>query len=211
MRIASRMWVVFAGLVAALTMLQGEVGKPQGIIDPNLAAEKDLSALPGMNPALVKGIMDRRPFLSQTDFNAFLSQSLKPEQLTPLYEKTFIHINLNTAPDAEILMIPRAGARMLREFKEYRPYPSLAKFRREIGKYVDATEVARLEQYVFVPVNLNTATDEDILTIPGVGARMLREFKEYRPYDNIEKFRREIGKYVNQKEVSRMERYVALQ
>jgi len=83
-------------------MLQGEVGKPQGIIDRNLAAEKDLSALPGMNPALVKGIMDRRPFLSQTDFNAFLSQSLKPEQLTPLYEKTFIHINLNPAPDAEI-------------------------------------------------------------------------------------------------------------
>jgi len=99
---------------------------------------------------------------------------------------------------------------MLREFKEYRPYNNLAKFRREIGKYVDAMEVARLEQYVFVPVNLNTASDEDILTIPGVGARMLREFKEYRPYDNIEKFRREIGKYVNQKEVGRMERYVTL-
>ena len=210
MKLKSPITMVAAGLLAGFAMLQGEVGKSQGVIDPNLAAEKDLTALPHMNATLVKGIMDRRPFLSMTDLNAFLSQTLKPEQLTELYGKTFIHINLNTAPDAEILMIPRAGNRMLREFKEYRPYNNLAKFRREIGKYVDAMEVARLEQYVFVPVNLNTASDEDILTIPGVGARMLREFKEYRPYDNIEKFRREIGKYVNQKEVGRMERYVTL-
>jgi DNA uptake protein ComE-like DNA-binding protein len=77
-------------------------------------------------------------------------------------------------------------------------------------KYVDDKEVARLEQYVFVPINLNTASDEDIQTIPGVGPRMLREFKEYRPYDSIEKFRREIGKYVDKNEVARMERYVTI-
>jgi hypothetical protein len=40
---------------------------------------------------------------------------------------------------------------MLREFKEYRPYTSLAQFHREIGKYVNDTELARLEQYVSVP------------------------------------------------------------
>lgn len=39
---------------------------------------------------------------------------------------------------------------MLREFKEYRPYPQIEKFRREMGKYVDKTEVARLERYVSI-------------------------------------------------------------
>jgi DNA uptake protein ComE-like DNA-binding protein len=63
---------------------------------------------------------------------------------------------------------------------------------------------------VFVPINLNTASDADILTIPGVGQRMLHEFKEYRPYDNIGKFRREIGKYVDKNEVARLERYVTI-
>jgi DNA uptake protein ComE-like DNA-binding protein len=198
-------------MAAALAGLQAEAGKSVGIIDPNLASEKELAALPHMNAVLVKGIMDRRPFLSMTDLNTFLGQSLKPEQINEFYGKAFVHINLNTAPDAEILMIPGAGARMLREFKEYRPYPNLAKFRREILKYVDAKEEARLEQYVFVAVNLNTGTDEDILSIPGAGARMLREFKEYRPYADIAKFRREIGKYVNEKEVARLERYVTLQ
>jgi predicted DNA-binding helix-hairpin-helix protein len=107
-------------------------------------------------------------------------------------------------------MIPGVGSRMLREFREYRPYKTMAQFRKEIGKYVDVKEVARLEQYVFVPVNLNGASDEDILSIPGAGKRMLREFKEYRPYTNIEKFRKEIGKYVDKKEVARLERYVTL-
>ena len=49
---------------------------------------------------------------------------------------------------------------------------------------------------MFIPVNLNTATDEDILSIPGAGARMVREFKEYRPWKTKEQFDKEISKYV---------------
>lgn len=63
---------------------------------------------------------------------------------------TIVPININTATDAEILRIPGVGPRMLREFKEYRPYTSIEQFRREIGKYVDKAEVARLEQYVVI-------------------------------------------------------------
>ena len=59
-------------------------------------------------------------------------------------------VNINTASDAEILRIPGVGPRMLREFKEYRPYTSIEQFRREIGKYVDKAEVARLEQYIVI-------------------------------------------------------------
>ena len=205
-----RILVLAAAVMAALVTMNAEVGK-SSLVDPNLAAEKDLAALPHMTPALVKGIVDKRPFLTMTDFDTFLSQTLSQEQRMELYAKTFVQINLNTCTDAEILMIPNAGRRMVREFKEYRSYPNLAKFRREIGKYVNAAEVARLEQYVFVPVNLNTASDEDLMTIPGMGARMLREFKEYRPYDKMDKFRREIGKYVSPKEVSRFERYVTIE
>ena len=50
---------------------------------------------------------------------------------------------------------------------------------------------------MFVPIKLNTASD-DILSIPGLGNRMLREFREHRPYKNIEQFRKEIGKYASQ-------------
>jgi DNA uptake protein ComE-like DNA-binding protein len=122
----------------------------------------------------------------------------------------FLHINLNKATKEEMKPIPGLGERMIHEFEEYRPYRTLSQFRREIGKYVDAKELARLEQYVFVPINLNTASDDDIKSIPGMGARMLHEFKEYRPYRSMEQFRREIGKYVNEKELARLESYVTL-
>jgi DNA uptake protein ComE-like DNA-binding protein len=188
---------------------QAQVAK--GLVDPNVAIEKDLLALPHVTPAVAKAILDKRPFASITELNALLaSQSLTAEQLGELYAKAFIHINLNTASGEEILLIPGAGRRMAREFAEYRPWKSYAQFDKEIGKYVDATQVARLKQYCFIPIDLNAASDEDILSIPGMGPRMLKEFKEYRPYKTIEQFRKEIGKYVNSKEVARLERYVTI-
>ena len=47
---------------------------------------------------------------------------------------------------------------------------------------------------LWVPIDLNTATGDEILLIPGVGARMQHEFEEYRPYTSMAQFRREIGK-----------------
>ena len=97
---------------------------------------------------------------------------------------------------------------MVHEFEEYRPYASIEQFQREIGKYVDDEEVARYEQYVFVPLGLNSASSEALATIPGMSSKMVHEFEEYRPYSSIEQFRREIGKYVDENEVARLERYV---
>ncbi|HLF84037.1 MAG TPA: hypothetical protein VI837_07685 [Blastocatellia bacterium] len=200
-------------LVMSVSMnVQGQVGKSLGLVDANTAAEKDLLTFPSMNPAIVKGLMEKRPFASVVDLNAYLlSQSVTPQQATEFYRKAFIHINLNTATREEIVLIPGAGNRMAREFAEYRPWRNFAQFDKEIGKYVGPAETARLAQYCFIPINLNTASDEDILSIPGAGARMLREFKEYRPYKAIEQFRKEIGKYVGPKEVARLERYVTIQ
>ena len=47
--------------------------------------------------------------------------------------------------------------------------------------------------------------------LPGVGDRMAHEFEEYRPYKNMEQFRKEISKYVDKKELARLERLVYLQ
>jgi DNA uptake protein ComE-like DNA-binding protein len=191
--------------------VESQVGKNTGVLDPNLAGEKELLALPHLNPKLMKNILDKRPFPSMTALHALLSDSLGKEQLAELYAKLFIPVNLNTATEEEILLIPGVGKRIAHELEEYRPYRTLAQFRREIGKYVDEKELARLEQYVFVPINLNTASDADILSIPGVGRRLLHEFKEYRPYKSLEQFRREIGKYVDKNEIARLERYVTLE
>ena len=199
-----------AAVILAAVPVHAQVGKSLGVIDANTALEKDLLAVPHMNATLVKSIMDRRPFASVTELNKLLSGSLNKEQLTQVYGKMFVHINLNTATNEEILLIPGSGPRVVREFQEYRPYSALAVFHREMRKYWDEAEVSRLEQYVFVPINLNTATDAEILSIPGSGNRVLREFKEYRPYTSMAQFEREMRKYWDAKEVARLQRYVAL-
>jgi DNA uptake protein ComE-like DNA-binding protein len=191
--------------------LIAQVGKGS-IVDINTAAEKDLLALPHMTPAIVKGVIEKRPFAGIVELNSYLtSQSLTPAQLTELYGKAFVHVNLNTGTKEEIVLIPGAGSRMAREFAEYRPWKTWAQFDKEIGKYVGQAETDRLKQYVFIPVNLNTASDEDILSIPGAGPRMVREFKEYRPWKTKEQFEKEIGKYVGAKETARLWRYVVIQ
>jgi len=202
--------------IAALftTMLLSSAPSAQvgtGLLDFNTAAEKELSALPGLTPATVKGVIERRPFGSITELNTFLlEQKLTPVQTGEIYRKAFIHLNLNTGTREEILLIPGAGNRMAREFVEYRPWRTWAQFDKEISKYVGQAETDRLKQYVFIPVNLNTGTDTDILSIPGAGQRMLREFKEYRPWKTKEQFEKEIGKYVGAKEVARFWRYVVI-
>jgi DNA uptake protein ComE-like DNA-binding protein len=200
---------VSALVVATTLVLDAQVGRRQDVLDANTATEKELQAVPNLTPALVSAIVQKRPFAGIKELDAVLGP-LPAQQKTEVYRKLFVAINLNTATREEILLIPGVGPRIAHEFEEYRPYKALAQFRKEIGKYVDDKEVARLEQYVFVPINLNTASDEDILSIPGLGQRMLHEFKEYRPYKSMEQFRREIGKYVSKQEVARLERYVTI-
>ena|SRR5688572_30279170 len=207
---------IFPLLFAAAALMpiaaSAQLGRQMGLIDPNVATEAQLLAVPNLNATVVKALMAKRPFLNVVELNTWLlSQGLTQAQLGESYTKMFIHVNLNASPRDEIMLIPRAGAKMAHEFDEYKPYTGgYLQFRREIGKYVNEQEVAHLEQYTFIPMDLNTASDSALMTIPGLGRRMLGEFKEYRPYPNIEKFRREIGKYVNEKEVARLERYVTV-
>ena len=144
--------LLFAIAVCGLSQpAHAQAGKPVTIVDANLVREADLAKLPHMNAALAKAVVGKRPFKTIKDLDTALS-SLSKADRAELYTKLFVPINLNTATDEEILLIPMVGNRMLREFKEYRPYTALAQFHREIGKYVDAAELARLEQYVYVPL-----------------------------------------------------------
>jgi DNA uptake protein ComE-like DNA-binding protein len=210
---------VLCALVAKALIFSAmaQVGKPGDppLLNPNIATAEELGKLPHLTPEIVKALVEKRPFLRTAELDKFLvEQKLSTEQRKDVYGKMFLHLNLNNATREEMALIPNMGGRMMREFEEYRPYLAMTQFRREIAKYVDAKELARLEQHVFVPINLNTASDEDIMTIPGMGRRMLREFKEYRPYTSIEQFRREIGKYIDkdkrEAELARLERYVVI-
>ena len=200
--------------VVSLLTLSGvalaQVGNNDVLVDPNLVEADELASIPHMTVALVQAVIDGRPYLTAGQLDDVLASASDENQREEIYGHLFRQINLNTASEHDIMLIPGMSSRMTHEFEEYRPYTSLEQFRREIGKYVDDEEVARLEQYVFVPMNLNKSSEETFATIPGITSRMIHEFEEYRPYTSMEQFRREIGKYVDDDEVARLESYVTI-
>ena len=179
---------------------------PSKVYNVNLATAEDLEQL-ALSKDVIETILKSRPFLTMMDFDTALG-TLSTK--TALYENLFVPLNLNTSAEDNFIMIPGVGERMAHEFEEYRPYKSIKQFRKEIGKYVDEKEVTRYENFVFVPAELNTASEEDFKALPGVGDRIAHEFEEYRPYKSMAQFRKEIGKYVDAKELSRLERLVYL-
>jgi DNA uptake protein ComE-like DNA-binding protein len=212
-RRSSRTGLLASALALAVLLLaapsDAQVGA--GLADLNAVPEATLATMPGMTPAIAKAVVAARPFGTIVEANAFLQgQKLTAEQLVALYEKAFVHVNLNTATAAEVLLIPRIARRMAHEFEEYRPWVSMAQFDKEIGKYVDAAEVNRLKQYVFIPLDLNTATDDAFKTIPNLPGTMVREFKEYRPWKTKAQFDKEIGKYVGPQETARLWRFMVI-
>ena len=119
-----------------------------GVLNANSATTEEMAAIPNLDEFLIEAIVSNRPYATIGALHELLGADLDDEELNALYAHLFVPINLNTADETHILLIPGVGNRMAHEFEEYRPYSNIEQFRREIGKYVDEDEVARLEQYV---------------------------------------------------------------
>ena len=134
------------GLVVSAAGAQ--VGNNISVLNPNLADESELLALPELDAAQVDALIAARPLASSGAMVEALGDSLGEVQREALLSHLFVPINLNKASREEIMLVPGISRRMAHEFEEYRPYKSIEQFRREMGKYVDQDEVARLERYV---------------------------------------------------------------
>lgn len=118
------------------------------VLDANTATAEDLAAVEGVSPELADAIVAGQPYASVTDLNAMLMETLSEDEAQAVLVNVFVPINLNTASEEEIRLVPGMTDKMVHEFEEYRPYADMGVFDREIGKYVDEEEVARFRQYV---------------------------------------------------------------
>jgi DNA uptake protein ComE-like DNA-binding protein len=119
-------------------------------LDPDQATRDQLLAVPGFDASLADAVVAGRPYADMTAVDRVLAGRLSEQQRDSVYTRLWKPLDLNSASKEEILLIPGVGNRMQHEFEEYRPYRNIEQFRREIGKYVDTNEVARLERYVTI-------------------------------------------------------------
>jgi DNA uptake protein ComE-like DNA-binding protein len=141
-----------AGAPAETSAAAGGTTAPsETFIDPNAATREQVLAIPGMNQPTADALVAGRPYRNMVAVDRVLARgNLSEQQRDTVYTRLWIPIDLNAASKEEILLIPGVGPRMQHEFEEYRPYRSIERFRREIGKYVSPQEVARLERYVTI-------------------------------------------------------------
>ena len=117
-------------------------------------------------------------------------------------------LNPNTATEAELVSMPHMNPQIAKTVVAKRPFAAPKDLDAALAASLNETQRQQLYTRMFVPLNLNTATPQDIMLIPGMSRRMMAEFREYRPYRSMGQFRHEIGKYVSKDEVARLERFV---
>ncbi|MCW1970216.1 MAG: helix-hairpin-helix domain-containing protein, partial [Anaerolineae bacterium] len=111
-------------------------------------------------------------------------------------------LNLNTASATEFRTVPNVGNNMVREFNEYRPYSSILQFRKEIGKYVNAAQVADYEKYVYVPIKFNNADADTLQQMPGVDKTIAAQLIAARPYASKDAFLKKMGELVSPEQLT---------
>ena len=120
------------------------------MLDPNSATREQLVAVPGMNAVAADALIKGRPYADMIGADKALAAHLDAAARKQAYAQVWKPIDLNTASKAEMKLMPGVGDRMAHEFEEYRPWTSAAQFDREIGKYVNKDELARLRKYVSI-------------------------------------------------------------
>ena len=119
-------------------------------------------------------------------------------------------LDASTATADQLAGIDGVSAELAAAIVAGQPYADVTAFNAKLLETLSAEEAAAVLETVFVPVNLNEATEEQIRLIPGMTDKMVHEFEEYRPYADMGEFNREIGKYVDEDEVARFRQYVTL-
>ncbi|MFB0612445.1 hypothetical protein [Aurantiacibacter poecillastricola] len=132
--------------VAGSAMADADMGG-ETVTDASTATAAELETA-GASPELAAAIVAAQPFADATELQAVMLEYVSEDEAEDIRRDIFVPIDLNSASNDAIALIPGMSDRMIGEFLEYRPYENMDEFNREIGKYVDEAEVARLRRYV---------------------------------------------------------------
>ena len=130
-----------AALILAAQPAAAQLGRQQTLVEPNVAADSTLAALPGLNADIATALRGARPILSAVSLDSILaSKALSKAARTTLYSKLFVHVDINRGTDTEFMLIPGMDAKKLTAIKANRPFTTFDKYTAEMTKAANAAE-----------------------------------------------------------------------
>ncbi len=183
----------------------------------NAASDDQFLSIPGMGDKMLNEFHEYAPYTSIAQFRQEIGKYVDEGVVAGYEHYLFVPVDPASADSATLAQLPGVSADIADQLSSGAPYADDAAFVASLSAVVSADFAALAPEYLastaaasatWVKFNLNTASDDQFLTIPGMGDKMLDEFNEYKPYSSIVQFRQEIGKYVDESQVSDWERYV---
>ena len=183
----------------------------------NTATEDQFRTIPGVGDQMVREFFEYRPYTGIAQFRQEIGKYVDERQVAAYERYVFAPVDSASVDAATLQQLPGLSEESAADLAGVGPYDSTDAFLTALGQRVSAKQLVLANDYLvtatgtdatWIKFNLDTATEAQLRTIPGVGDQMLREFLEYRPYSGIQEFRQEIGKYVDEAQVTAYEAYL---
>lgn len=135
----------------------------------------------------------------------------EPETAAPSFSTAPL-IDPNTAPESALRAVPGLSSDSVSAIIAGRPFSTPTELHAAIGAGLNEEDQRAIYSAMFIPVGLNSGAESDYKLIPSSlpPGKLAHEFEEYRPYESIDQFRREMSKYVSDEEAAHLSRYVTL-
>ncbi len=168
--------VVMAGSVIALAQNMKKV-------NINVATLDELQTLSGIEPEIAQAIIDGRPYEKVEDL--LQVQGIDEEKLKKIQNMITVKpLIISLATLDELKALPGIEPEIAQTIIDGRPYEKVEDLLRVEG--IDEEKLEQIRNLIQMRMNINSATLNELKTLPGIGPQLARAIIEGGPYEEVD-------------------------